>query len=134
MNPVTNVSGVIMDNNLTCETCANMDTNVENNPICTLHNSFLATLQYKCNDYLPEKEGKAKEFVEWCPYCEEETEFNYEDMDDKFNITCKSRHCRESLLACDFCKEYSNYFCESSKCHLYLTEAKQNYERRKDAC
>ena len=133
MNPDTDVNGVIMADKRNCECCAHKDENFENQAICTFHDSFIAHTHYKCDDYLPEKEGRFKEFTEWCPYCGMETHFDYADMDDAFNIICKSKHCREPLLACDFCKEYSNRFCESSKCHVHLTEAKQNYERRRDA-
>lgn len=61
------------------------------------------------------------EYAEYCPYCGNETEFNFEQaITHKGRIICK--HCRKKLLACSICSHrHSGEHC-GRNCFEYKEE------------
>lgn len=45
--------------------------------------------------------AEAKDFEEYCPFCDDYTPFNLEDVDKKGFIVCN--HCKQKIHACSIC-------------------------------
>ena len=54
---------------------------------------------------------KAIEITEWCPYCETESEYEYNDESEIKGVE-QCKHCEEKLVLCSVCKEQQCVTCE----------------------
>ena len=55
---------------------------------------------------------KAIEITEWCPHCNEESEYGYTDESEIKGVE-QCNHCNKKIALCSVCKEQQCSMCEN---------------------